>query len=185
EYRADPTGARLAGSLPFPHDSPVAVVGWPDVVRDGLAERIDLELLAVRSGRSDAQLSRRLRASVQSVRVIDESELLVLEPTHLVVVPMVCGAGRVLVAPGTEELVDAARSVGSKIWLVVPRGYALPERMLEALERATELADDDVPYAECPPRTFDMVVGPDGLEGIGVLDRRADCPPAPELLRVT
>ena len=52
-YRSDSTPLRLAGALPFPHESPVAVVGWPDVVRDGLAERIDLELLAVRSGRAD------------------------------------------------------------------------------------------------------------------------------------
>ena len=177
---------KVRGALPFPHESPVAVVGWPDVVRDGLAERIDLELLAVRSGRRDWQLSRRLRLSVQSVRVIDESELLVLEPTHLIAAPLVCGDGRVFVAPGTPELVAAARSVGSKVWLVVPRGFALPGRMVDALDRAarSELGDD-VPYVECPPSTFDMVVGPEGLEGIGVLNHRADCPPAPELLRVT
>lgn len=185
EYRADTTGSRLAGVLPFPHESPVAVVGWPDVVREGLAERIDLELLAVRSGRSDSQLSRRLRASVQSVRVIDESELLVVEPTHLLVAPLVCGAGRVLVRPGTEEIVAAARSVGSKVWLVVPLGVALPERMLDALEQANRAADDRVDYCVAPPDGFDMVVGPEGLEGVGVLDRRADCPPAPELLRVS
>ncbi len=185
EYRADPTGSRLAGALPFPHEVPVAVVGWPDIVRDGLAERIDLELLAVRSGRADAHLSRRLRTSVQSVRVIDQAELLVLEPTHLLVAPVVCGAGRVLVAPGTEPLIDAARAVGAKVWLVVPRGFALPARMLEALERAATPAETAPAYDECSPRSFDMMVGPDGLEGIGVLDRRADCPPAPELLRIT
>jgi len=49
EWRHDATPARLAGALPFPHERPVAVVGWPDVVRDGLAERVDLELLAVRN----------------------------------------------------------------------------------------------------------------------------------------
>ena len=186
EYRADLTPARLAGALPFPHESPVAVVGWPDVVRDGLAERIDLELLAVRSGRTDTHLSGRIRTSVQSVRVIDEAELLVLEPTHLMVAPLVCGEGRVFLAPGTAELVAAARSVGSKIWLVVPRGFALPGRMLDALDRAArESCGDGVPYVEGAPSMFDSVVGPKGLEGIGVLSHRADCPPAPELLRVT
>ena len=98
ESRSDPTGAALAGVLPFPHESPVAVVGWPDVVRDGLAERIDLELLAVRSGRSDPQLSRRLRVSVQAVRVVDETELLAVEPSHLLTAPLASwrrsGAGR-------------------------------------------------------------------------------------------
>ena len=187
DYRSDLTPSRLAGALPFPHESPVAVVGWPDVVRDGLAERIDLELLAVRSGRRDSQLSRRLRVSVQSVRVIDEAELLVLEPSHIIAAPVVCGEGRVFVTPGTAELVEAARSVGSKAWLVVPRGIALPGRMVDALDRAAraELGDDDLPHVECAPSLFDMVVGPEGLEGIGVLNHRADCPPAPELLRVT
>ena len=72
---ATPHPARLAGALPFPHEQPVAVLGWPDVVRDGLAERIDLELLAVRNRYDDSLLSRRLRMSVQSVRVIDEMEI--------------------------------------------------------------------------------------------------------------
>ena len=186
EHRSDPTGGRLAGVLPFPHERPVAVVGWPDVVRDGLAERIDLELLAVRSGRADSQLSRRLRTSVQQVRVVDESELLVLEPSHILVAPVVCGDGRVFVAPGTPDLVDAGRSVGSKVWLVVARGYALPGRLLDAFDRLSHQSlGDDVPWVECDGSTFDAVVGPAGLEGLGVLIHRADCPAAPELLRVT
>ena len=115
-------------------------------------------------GRTDAHLSRRIRTSVQSVRVIDESELLVLEPTHLMVAPLVCGEGRVFLAPGTAELVAAARSVGSKIWLVVPRGFALPGRMVEALDRAArESCGDDVPYVEGTPSMFDSVVGPGGI----------------------
>lgn len=186
EHRSDPTGGRLAGVLPFPHERPVAVIGWPDVVRDGLRERIDLELLAVRSGRSDSHLSRRLRTSVQHVRVIDESELLVLEPSHVLVAPVACGDGRVLVAPGTPEIVDASRSVGAKVWLVVARGYALPGRLLEAFDRLSRQSlDDDVPWVECDGSRFDAIVGPTGLEGLGVLTHRADCPAAPELLRVT
>ena len=176
----------MAGALPFPHEQPVAVVGWPDVVRDGLRERIDLELLAVRSGRSDSHLSRRLRTSVQSVRVVDESELLVLEPSHLRVAPVACGDGRVLVAPGTPELLDAGRSVGSKVWLVVALGDALPGRLLDAFDRLSRQSlNDDVPWVECDASRFDAVVGPTGLEGLGVLTHRADCAAAPELLRVT
>jgi hypothetical protein len=186
ESRSDPTGSRLAGALPFPHELPVAVVGWPDVVRDGLAERIDLELLAVRSARSDPQLSRRLRVSVQSVRVIDETELLAVEPSHLLVAPLVCGDGRVLVAPGTRELMAAGRDVGAKLWLVVPRGFALPGRMVEAMERSIAQAESgDPPAVECAPADFDAVVGPEGLDGPGVLAHRADCAPAPELLRIS
>ena len=186
EHRSDPTGARLAGALPFPHELPVAVVGWPDVVRDGLRERIDLELLAVRTGRADHQLSRRLRASVQMVRVIDESELLVLEPSHVLLAPVACGDGRVFLTPGSAELVDAGRSVGAKVWLVVARGSALPGRLLDAFDRACrDGLGEKVPYVECDASPFDAVVGPTGLEGLGILNHRADCPAAPELLRVT
>lgn len=205
-YRSDSTPLRLAGALPFPHESPVAVVGWPDIARDGLAERIDLELLAVRSGRADTHLSRRLRRSVQQVRVIDETELMVLAPTHLLVAPVACGGGRVLVAPGTGALVTAGRSAGAAVWLVVPKGFALPARMLEALERSTvesrreagpypssdaiatgrgDDGVDELPYEEIALDQIDLAIGPNGADAPRSLRHRADCAPAPELLRIT
>ena len=42
-----------------------------------------------------------------------------------------------------------------------------------------------MPYAECVPGDFEAVIGPEGLDGPGSLAHRADCAPAPELLRVT
>ena len=185
EWRRDRTPARLAGALPFPHDRPVAVLGWPDVVRDGLAERVDLELLAVRNRFDDASLSRRLRVSVQAVRVVDETELAVLEPSHLLVAPVATGGGAVLVAPGTEALVATARDAGAAIWLVVPLGLALPARLLESMERAARAElDDQLPYVEWNGRRFDAVIGPEGIAEQSVLGHRADCAPAPELLRL-
>ncbi len=186
EWRSDTTPARLAGALPFPHERPVAVVGWPDVVRDGLAERVDLELLAVRNRFDDSLLSRRLRVSVQTVRVVDETELGVLEPSHLLVAPVATGGGTILVAPGTESLVATAREGGAAVWLVVPLGLALPGRLLEAMERAarTELDEDDLPYVEWTGPRFDTVIGPEGASDPSILDHRADCAPAPELLRL-
>ena len=186
EWRHDTTPARLAGALPFPPERPVAVLGWPDVVRDGLAERIDLELLAVRNRYDDSLLSRRLRVSVQSVRVIDEMELSVLEPSHLLVAPVATGGGRILVAPGSESLVATAREAGASIWLVVPLGLALPARLLEAMERAAraELDEDGLPYVEWTGPRFDAVIGPEGATDQSFLNHRADCAPAPELLRL-
>jgi hypothetical protein len=186
EWRNDSTPARLAGSLPFPHERPVAVVGWPDVARDGLAERIDLELLAVRNRYDDSLLSRRLRMSVQAVRVVDQTELGVLEPSHLLVAPVATGGGRILVAPGTEPLVATAGDAGAVVWLVVPLGSALPARLLDAMERAAraELDDDELPYVEWTGPVFDAVIGPDGIGEPSVLNHRADCAPAPELLRL-
>ena len=72
------------------------------------------------------------------------------------------------------------------MWLVVPLGLALPGRLLEAMERAarTELDEDDLPYVEWTGPRFDTVIGPDGASDPSILDHRADCAPAPELLRL-
>jgi len=146
----------------------------------------DLELLAVRNRYDDSLLSRRLRVSVQSVRVIDEMEIAVLEPSHLLVAPVATGGGTILVAPGTEGLVATAREAGAAIWLVVPLGLALPARLLEAMDRAArnEIDEDELPYVEWTGPRFDTVIGPDGIGEPSVLNHRADCAAAPELLRL-
>jgi hypothetical protein len=184
DWRNDPTPVELGGALPFPGEAPVATAGWPDVVRDGLAERVDLEILAVRS-RDDAGLSRRLRASVQPVRVVDVTELMALEVSHLLVGAVATAAGRVLVAPGTAELAGYARESGAEVWLVVPRGSALPARLLDALEHASAAEfGEDLPYEVWQAPEIDTVIGPDGPDTLGALAHRADCGVAPELLRL-
>ena len=47
--RDDRTPGRLAALLPFPHDDPIAVLGWPELIGLGLESRPDLDVLAVRS----------------------------------------------------------------------------------------------------------------------------------------
>jgi hypothetical protein len=197
DWHADPTRGRLAGALPFPHERPVAALGWPDVVREGLEERVDLELLAVRSRYDDPSLSLRIRASVQPVRVVDEVELAALAPSHLLVSPIVTGGGTVLVNRGTDRIVETAREVGAVIWLVVPRGVALPARLLEGMRRAAAEGAARLPGADDWMRddtrldaeewrgpVFDAVIGPDGVGDQSTLAYRADCAPAPELLRL-
>ena len=189
DWRRDPTPGRLGGLLPFPAEQPVAVAGWPDVVRDGLAERVDLEILAVRNRRDDTLLSRRLRASVQPVRVVDATELPALAPSHLLVSPVATGGDTILVAAGTDEVVETARETGAAVWLVVPLATALPPRLLEALRAASGAAEaagetDGVAPVEWTGPTFDAVVGPEGLGDQRGLRARADCGAAPELLRL-
>ena len=189
DWRHDRTPARLGGALPFPAELPVAVAGWPDVVRDGLADRVDLEILAVRNRRDDSLLSRRLRTSVQPVRVVDATELAALAPSHLLVSPVATGGETILVTPGTDELVDAAREAGAAIWLVVPLAVALPSRLLDAMREAAGAAEaagetDGAPPVVWSGPQFDAVVGPDGLGDQAALRSRADCGAAPELLRL-
>ncbi|MBM3674386.1 MAG: hypothetical protein FJW88_05425 [Actinobacteria bacterium] len=190
DFGRDRTPARLATALPFPHDAPIAILGWPYVIAAGLGERSDLDLLAVRRG-DDPGLSRRLRRSVQPVRVVGDVEILALEPTHLLVEAVAAGAGRVLVPRGTDDLARAVHSHGGAVWLVVGLGCALPERLFDALlrecgEQATEPWDDTPETSrEVLDATFaDRVLGPHGQDSPVGLARRADCPTAPELLRL-
>ena len=68
---------------------------------------------------------------------------------------------------------------------MVPRGVALPARLLESWVRAVAGAHGgEVPYDEVAGPTFDALIGPDGLDAVGALAHRADCAPAPELLRL-
>lgn len=180
-YCDDPTPGRLAAALPFPHDDPVAVLGWPEVVGTGLGERPDLDVVAVRSRSGADKLSRRLRMTEQPVRVVAEPELLALEPSHLLIEATAAGGGGALVPPGAVDLAAAARSHGAKIWLVAGTGRVLPERLFTSLLRAVgEETDRELMRAE----QADQVVGPTGLEPPASFARRMDCTIAPELLRL-
>ena len=178
--RNDRTAARLAAALPFPHDDPIAVLGWPEVTADGLADRTDLDVLVVRTQGAD-HLSRRLRRSEHAVRVVGETELLALGPTHLLVEADAAGGQHALVPAGTSQLVRGVHEHGATVWLVAGMGRVLPERLFEALRRAAESDSVEV----MPVASVDRVVGPSGLDSPTGLARRADCPTAPELLRLT
>lgn len=180
-FREDRTAARLAAALPFPHDEPVAVLGWPDVTASALAERPDLDVLAVRPRGGEDALSRRIRRAAHPVRVVAEPELLALAPTHLLVEPIAAGAREVLAPRGTRDLLAAARDHGAAIWLVAGVGRVLPERLFEAMRDAT---GDDPAHEVIAAEAVDRVAGPGGLESTLALTRRGDCPVAPELFRL-
>jgi hypothetical protein len=180
-YTDDTTPNRIVSSLPFPHDDPVAVLGWPDVVAAGLSERPDLDVVAVRIRGEGDQLSRRLRRAEQPVRVVVESELLTLEPSHLLIETGAAGGGTAMVPSGAIDLAAAAHSHGTKVWLVAGIGRVLPERLFQSLTRAVgDETDNELLTADL----VDQVVGPTGLEPPAAFARRMDCAVAPELLRL-
>lgn len=180
-YHDDPTPGRLAAALPFPHDDPVAVLGWPEVVGTGLGERPDLDIVAIRWRTGADKLSRRLRLTEQPVRVVSEPELLAIEPSHLLVEASAAGGGNALVPPGSVDLATAARSHGTKVWLVAGLGRVLPDRLFQSLLQAVgEREDRELMRAD----QADQIVGPTGLESPATLVRRMDCTIAPELLRL-
>jgi hypothetical protein len=180
-YTDDETPGRLAAALPFPHDDPVAVLGWPEIVGTGLGERPDLDLVVVRSRSGAEKLSRRLRTAEQAVRVVTEAELLALEPSHLLVEASAAGGGNALVPSGAGDLAAAARDHGAKVWLVAGLGRVLPDRLFQSLLRAV---GDDASRELLAAEHVDRVVGPTGAEPPAMLSRRMDCTVAPELLRL-
>jgi hypothetical protein len=197
---ADNAAARLAAALPFPHDPPVAVLGWPDTTAEALTTRRDLDVIAIRRrGAAERLLAARLRRTEATVRVVSDVEAAALEPTHLLVeVAAISPAGGALVPAGASAVIDGVGSQ-AELWFVAPVGRLLPDRLFTAMQRATvgtqannarrttgELDDPpDQPHDVLEAIGLGRVArvaGPSGLVTIDALARRLDCPTAPELL---
>ena len=182
----DHTADRLAGLLPFPHDEPVAVLGWPDVAGAALAERPDLDLVAIRRRTGDDHRRARLARREASIRIVNDVEACALEPSHLLVEATAAGPHRAVVAGGAGDLLDTLAATGTVAWLVAGAGRVLPERLFAAMQ--SELgrdADEHAPVDVVDLRRFARVAGPSGLAAPDALLRRVDCPVAPELLRLS
>ncbi len=115
------------------------------------------------------------------MRVVVESEVLTLAPSHLLIETGAAGGGSALVPSGAIDLAAAARSHGTKVWLVAGVGRVLPDRLFQSLTRA--VGDDDE-HELISADSVDQVVGPAGLEPPASFSRRMDCAVAPELLRL-
>jgi hypothetical protein len=169
----DRTATRLASLLPFPHDDAIAILGWPDTTGAALEERPDLDVVSIRAGH------RRLRAAERRVRVLDVVEAIAASPSHLLVEVLAAGSTSAVVPDGFADLRWSLSA--AKLWLVVPTGRLLPDRLFEVLRH--QLGDnDDVETIEVGGA--DEVAGPWGLDAPGRLGLHADCPVAPELLRL-
>ncbi|MEX2100001.1 MAG: hypothetical protein WEB19_01170 [Acidimicrobiia bacterium] len=182
---ADRTAPRLASLLPFPHDEPVAVLGWPDTVAAALAERPDLDVLAIRMG-ADRHLRARLARSEAPMRVVDETEAIAFGPSHLLVEVMATSPTTAVVPEGVESLLWSLANV--QLWLVAGVGRLLPERMFATLRAEIERDDDLAPRAT-DTELLDVtkatrIAGPAGLDPPERLATRIDCPVAAELLRL-
>ncbi len=181
--RDDRTPGRLAALLPFPHDHPIAVLGWPDIAGTALASRPDLEVLVVRSNHDDERWRMRLARSDASARPVDVMEAVALEPSHVLVEVTAASPTEVLVADGTSALIADLAKPARQVWLVAGVGRVLPDRLFQAMLRSLDPPEDhglellDVQIA-------DRIAGPTGLERPENLRRRIDCPVAPELLRI-
>jgi len=180
-FSADRTAARLASVLPFPHDDPIAVLGWSDVIGSAVAERPDLDVVAVRPRVGDHGLRGRLARSDRPVRMVDETEVMALEPSHLLVGVRMMSAREALVSPGTADLPWSIPD--AVVWLVGGVGRLLPDRLFDVAR--AEVDRDLDPAAEClQVADAQRVAGPAGLDPPERVASRLDCPDTPELHRL-
>jgi len=178
--QSDRTAARLASLLPFPHDQPVAVLGWPEVAGRALAERPDLDVVAIRPRHGDRAMTARLRRVDEPVRVVDEAEITALAPSHLLVEVSATSPTTALVPEGTADLLWGLGR--AHLWLVVATGRLLPARLFDVLR--AEAARQEIDVEDLDVTRAEQVAGPAGLEAPDRLKHRVDCPAAPELLRL-
>ncbi|HEY4398754.1 MAG TPA: hypothetical protein VGO28_13885 [Acidimicrobiia bacterium] len=181
----DGTIDRLSRLLPFPHDEPVAVLGWPELAGAALSERPDLDVIAVRRRSGDDHRRARLARREAPVRIVSEVEAAALEPSHVLVEAFAASPRSAVVPEGAAELLATLTATGAVAWLVAGVGRVLPQRLFTALQVELERDHSEHTPVELVEVTrFARVAGPRGLEAPDGLLRRVDCPVAPELLRL-
>lgn len=174
----DRTADRLAAVLPFPHDDPVVVLGWPEAAGAALAQRPDLDVVVVRPDRADPGFRARLGAAGRPVRMVDLTEAMALDATHLLVEVSATSPTIALVPPGVADLRWGLP--GAALWLVAPVDRILPERLLAVMQG---LVDEDA-AEQLALADVTRIAGPGGLDSADRFVTRLDCPLAPELLRI-
>jgi hypothetical protein len=179
--RDDRTATRLASVLPFPHDEPIAVLGWPEITGAALRDRPDLDVVVVRTPDGGNRLRYRLPRSELRARVVDETAAMALEPSHVLVEVLATSPSTALVPTGTTDLLWSLGT--ARLRLVAGAGRLLPERLFEVarleVERNAEPVAESLEVARA-----ERVAGPSGLDFPERLATRVDCPVAPELLRL-
>jgi hypothetical protein len=182
----DRTAERVSGRLPFPHDEPIAVLGWPDLAGAALAERPDLDVIAIRRRSGDERLRARLARREPPVRVVSDVDAAALDPSHLLVEATAASPTCAVVPDGAPELLADLTAGGTTGWLIAGAGRVLPERLFVSLRHELQRDEPDrVPVALIDTARFARVAGPAGLDAPDALSRRIDAPVAPELLRLS
>ncbi|MFI5054193.1 MAG: hypothetical protein ACHQDE_07520, partial [Acidimicrobiia bacterium] len=146
--------------------------------------RPDLEVLAVRANPGDDRWRSRLARSDASARPVDVIEAAAQDPSHVLVEVIASSPTQVLVPDGTSLLLEQLARPAMLLWLVAGVGRVLPARLFDAMLRQLgEPADRGLELLDV--QVADRIAGPTGLVRPESLQRRVDCPVAPELLRVS
>lgn len=186
ELATDTTEQTLAAVLP--DNASVVVLGWPEQIGDALRKRGDLEVLVVDAlGEGTAFVRRLQMLDVDAVDVrehglggaVAEADLVLLEASAL-------GPGGFVAVAGSRAAAAVARAAGKPVWVVAGVGRVLPARLWDVLAASLDAEADpwDLPEEVVPIGLADQVVGPAGCLPAAEAFTRADCPVAPELLKL-
>jgi hypothetical protein len=187
DLERDPTPRVLAACLP--DDARVTVLGWPEQAVEALRRRGDVEVLLVDCGGEAAGLARRLRSQGMSTTDVADAGLgaAVASCGVLLLESSAVGPTGFLAVSSSYAAAAVARHAGVPVWVVAGEGRVLPARLWEAMharlgrsaDEPWERLDDVVALG-----LADEVIGPGGRQPAADAPRLADCPVAPELLRV-
>jgi hypothetical protein len=171
----DRTGDRLRDVLGLQDEGErLGVIGWPGAVAGALDERFDLEVVAVVD--EDDRVA--VRAASDRAELVEAYELADPGVRTVLLAPNAASPTRMLVPAVVTDVLAEARV--AEMWVVLPLGHLLPERLLQAVIDANR-ADDD--YQVITYERVARVIDSAAVDTVADLATRVDCPIPAELLR--
>ena len=187
ELENDLTASHLVSLIP--EDAMVVVLGWPEVTAPAIAKRGDLDVLVVDSRGEGHSFLRRLERIGTDATLVDERGVGGAASTADIVLIEAVGLGEsgITATAGSLSAAAVASQAGREVWCVAGVGRVLPGRLWQAyIDRVQDVADPwDADLDIVPAALFTSVIGPTGASTFDAAWRRADCPPAPELLKAS
>ena len=187
ELESDASGVAVAAAVP--DDATVVVVGWPDVVADGLRRRGDVTTLVVSGGGESGGLVRRLVGAGAEAEDVPDAGLggAVASAGLVLLEASAAGPERFAGVAGSLAAAAVGRTAGVPVWLVAGVGRALPAALWTALEARLERSSAP-PWHRgtevVPLALVDRVIGPAGPRPPDAAGPADGCPVAPELLKL-
>ena len=188
--RSDSTGSQLAHELP--DDATVLTIGAPELIADGLVRRGDVRVVVLDSQHSATSFVRRLERHDVDYEPVDAAAAgAAARVADVVLIEALAVDREYVVAPlGSSTVAGVAAAVGTPVWLVAGVGRRLPNDMVGAMRERIDVAIADVDPWDLEVEAFSTaqvtdVIGPLGRLPMGPAAVAAECPPAPELLRIS
>lgn len=180
----DTTARELAHALPA--EATVLVIGASENCADAVLQRPDVEVFVADTVGEGYGLLRQLEARDHAAVDVPaagvgaaaaEVDLVVLEAE-------IMHDDAALARSGSLAAAAVARHYGTPVWMVAGVGRVVPSRMFGwVTDRADAREPWDADLESVPVSLVDRIVGPAGLQPVGELRYRIDCPVAPELFR--